>query len=79
MSVADGESRMACPRGMSSHQSCSTFTLMTSQSTMERVTSYTHICVTAQYSSFREVETNQWRCTGRTHTVLQIQQSACKP
>ena len=20
-----------------------------------------------------------WRCTGRTHTVLQIQQSACKP
>ena len=59
MSVADGESRrMACPRGMSSHQSCSTFTLMTSQSTIERVTSYTQmICVTAQYSSFTEVET----------------------
>ena len=56
MSVADGESRrMACPRGVSSHQSCSTFTLMTSQSTMARVTSY--LCVTAQYSSFTEVET----------------------
>ena len=60
MSVADGESRiMAYPRGVSSHQSCSTFTLMTSQSTMERVTSYTQmiLCVTAEYSSFTEVET----------------------
>ena len=44
MTVADGESRrMACPRGVSSHQSCSTFTLMTSQSTMELVTSYTQM------------------------------------
>ena len=62
MSVADGESRrMACPMGVSSRQSCSIFTIMTSQSTMERVTSYTQmiydLCVTAQYSSFTEVET----------------------
>ena len=60
MSVADGESRrMACPRGVSSHQSCSTFTLMTSQSTMEHVTSYTQMIYVSQPStpSFTEVET----------------------
>ena len=57
MSVADGEiRRMACPRGVSSHKSCSTFTLMTSQST--RNFKYADdLCVTAQYSSFTEVET----------------------
>ena len=52
MSVVDGESRrMACPRGVSSHQSCSTFTLMTSQSTMERVTSYTQMIYVSQLST----------------------------
>ena len=62
MSVADGESRMmACPRGVSSHQSCSTFTLMTSQSTIHDGTRNfiyaDDLCVTAQYTSFTEVET----------------------
>ena len=52
MSVTDGENRrMACPRGVSSHQSCSTFTLMTSQSTMERVTSYTQMIYVSQPST----------------------------
>ena len=49
ISVADGESRrMACSRGVSSHQSCSTFTLITRQSTMERVTSYTQMIYVSQ-------------------------------
>ena len=58
MSVADGENRKtACPRGVSSHQSCSTSTLMISHLTTERVASYTQtIYVSAQYSSFTEVE-----------------------
>ena len=43
--------RMACPRGVSSHQSCSTFTLMTSQYTMERVTSYTQMIYVSQPST----------------------------
>ena len=52
MSIADGESRrMAYPRGVFSHQSCSTFTLMTSQSTMERVTSYTQMIYVSQPST----------------------------
>ena len=33
------------------------------------------LCVTAQQPSFVEVETT----TERTHTIIQIQQSACKP
>ena len=37
------------------------------------------LCVTAQYFSFTEVETTIGDALGRTHTVLQIQQSACKP
>ena len=36
------------PRGVSTHQSCSTFTLMTSQSTMERVTSYMQMIYVSQ-------------------------------
>ena len=52
MSVVDGKSRrMACPRGVSSHQSCWTFTLMTSQCTMERVTSYTQMIYLSQPST----------------------------
>ena len=43
--------RMACPRGVSSHQSCSTFTLMTSQSTMDCVTSYTQMIYASQPST----------------------------
>ena len=46
---------MACPRRVSYHQSCSTFTLMTSQSTMQRVTSYTQMIYVSQHST--EVET----------------------
>ena len=57
MSVAGGESRrMACPRRVSSHQSCSTSTLMTSQSTRNFIHA-DDLCVTTQYSSFTEVET----------------------
>ena len=57
MSVADGESRrMACPRRASSHQSCSTFTLMTNQSTMERVTSYTQMIYVSHPSTLH----SQW-------------------
>ena len=58
MSVADGESRrMAYPRGVSSQQSCSTFTLMTSHDGTRNFIYADDICVTAQYSSFTEVET----------------------
>ena len=59
MNVADGESRrLACHMGVSSHQSCSTFTLMTSQSDGTCNFIYADdLCVTAQYSSFTEVET----------------------
>ena len=59
MRVADGESRrMACPRGVSSHQSCSTFTPMTAIHDGTRNFIYADdLCVTAQYSSFTEVET----------------------
>ena len=58
MSVAESR-RMDCPRGESSHQSCSTFTLMTSQ-IPDGTRNFIYAddpCVTAQYSSFTEVET----------------------
>ena len=46
------------PGGVSSQQSCSTFTLMTSLSTMERVTSYTQMIHVSQPSTLHsEVET----------------------
>ena len=39
------------PQEVSSHQSCSTFTLMTHQSMMERVTSYTQMIYVSQPST----------------------------
>ena len=59
MSRADGEYRQtACHRGMSSHHSCSTSTLMISHFMTERVASYTQTIYVSQPStlSFTEVE-----------------------
>ena len=57
MSVADGESRMACPRGVSSPI---LFNIYTNDQPIHDGTRnfiYADDLVTAQYSSFTEVET----------------------
>ena len=62
MSVADGEYRKtACPKGVSSHQSCSTSTLLISYFMTECVVSYTQTIYV-----FTEVE----RIIGDAHDKL---------
>ena len=66
-----------CP----SHQSCSIFTLMTSQSTMERVTSYTQMIYVSQpqYSSFTEVETTIGDALEELTHYYRSNSPVCKP
>ena len=79
MSVADGENRITvCHREVSGTPSFSTSTLTTRLSTAEHVASYTQTIYVSQLSN--PISWNNYRrIAERTHTILQIQQSACKP